>query len=129
MAESELVAKLRAVTESVLDDMQRTGWFLEASRERCFDRPTAWDINCGWCEDWALAAAEAVGGDVVDVAEFGVDEDEIAHMVLMRDGRFHDAQDLDGVDAVEDLHVVRGVSRAEWLAAPAAASSRGLGMQ
>ncbi|XAI97110.1 hypothetical protein [Dolichospermum phage Dfl-JY45] len=117
MTESDVAARLRAVTETVLDEMQRAGWFLEASRVRQFDRPTEWDINCGWCEDWAMAAAEAVGGEVVDLGDLGMDPDEWSHIILVRNGRFYDAQDPDGVEELEALHLVRGVTRAEWLAA------------
>lgn len=120
MSGSEVVAQLRAVTEDILDEMQRAGWYLEASRVRQFDRPTEWDINCGWCEDWAMAAADAVGGDVVDLADLGMDPDEWSHYILVRAGRFYDAQDPEGVESIDALHLVRGVTRAEWLTARSA---------
>jgi hypothetical protein len=116
MADSAVVAQLRAVTDRVLDEMQQAGWFREASRVRCFDRPTEWDINCGWCCEWAETAVETVGGAMLDIAELGMDEEEWAHYVLVLDGRIYDAQDPDGVESVEALHLVRGVTRAEWLA-------------
>lgn len=114
MSQSSVGAQLRAVTERILDEMQRVGWFLEASRVRQFDRPTEWDINCGWCEEWAIAASEVVGGDVCELADLGMDPDEWSHYVLVLDGRFYDAQDPEGVESIEALHVVRGVTRTEW---------------
>jgi hypothetical protein len=103
------------VTETILAEMQSAGWFLEASRERRYDRPTAWDINCGYCEEWAEEAARRYGGEVLDLVELGYDEDAYSHIILCLGDRYFDAQHPLGVDAHEDLDVVRGVDRKTFL--------------
>lgn len=135
---------LRAVTEFILDEMQK-GWWSNWTAEGTLvrgksilrhDRPSAWDINCGWCEEWAVEAIRRLGGDpfakhisdkdphAIDLAalktrKFGLPRgifDDVAHVVLFLDGRFYDAQDLAGVDDPRQLQVVRGVTREAFLA-------------
>lgn len=106
---------LSAVTEAILDRMQMAGWFLEACRERRFDRPTAWDINCGWCREWAELAVALHGGAIVWLDEFGYDPDEISHAVMELDGKLYDAQHPSGVSSAANLDVVLGVSRTTFL--------------
>ena len=131
-AASQRTATLRAVTESILDDMQE-GWWSHWTAEGTLvrgksilrhDRPSAWDINCGWCEEWAEEAGRRLGGEVVDLSALktskfklprGVFED-VAHVVLLLDGRFYDAQDIEGVDDPRQLQLVRGVTREAFLA-------------
>lgn len=116
---SARISTLRSVTTQTLDEMQRVGWYAPLEREPRHDRPSAWDINNGWCEEWAEAAKRRVGGEVVDLAAlrtevFGLPEgifEDVAHVVLLLDGRFYDAQDLEGVDDPRQLQLVRGVSR------------------
>jgi hypothetical protein len=103
------------VTDAIFDQMQRHGWFLGASRKRRVDRPTEWDINCGWCEEWAEEAQRRYGGEVLDLVELGYDEDEYAHIIVCVDGRYYDSQHPTGVDRHEDLDVVRRVDRGAFL--------------
>lgn len=108
-------AALRQVTEHVLGEMQTGGWFAGTARARSFERPIAWDINSGWCEEWAERAQSAVGGEIVWLDQVGFDPLEFAHAVLDLDGRFYDAQHPDGVDELNALHLVRGTTRSAWL--------------
>lgn len=107
--------ELHHVTEQLLDEMQRAGWFREGERVRRFDRPCAWDVNCGWCREWAERARSAIGGEVVWLDELGYDPDEFSHALLRLDGRLYDAQHLEGVGDASELDVVRGVSRESYL--------------
>jgi len=123
---------LREVTEQIQDEMQRAGWWSGAHGARIYrhDRPTAWDINDGWCEEWAEAAVRRIGGDAeaADLAslryeKFGLPEgifEDVAHIVLLLDGRFYDAQDIEGVDDPRQLQLVRGVSRQQFVRGSAA---------
>lgn len=116
---------LRAVTESILDEMQK-GWWdgLPGRRVLRTDRPSAWDINCGSCGDWADEAERRLGGEAVDLAALKTSKfklprgifDDVSHVVLLLDGRFYDAQDLAGVDDPRQLQVVRGVTRDAFMA-------------
>jgi predicted GNAT family acetyltransferase len=113
---------LNEVTEKVATDMQRVGWYSGDSRKRRHDRPTAWDINNGWCEEWAEEARRRLGGEVADLAalryeKFGLPEgifEDVAHVVLLLRGKFYDAQDPQGVSDPRQLHLVRGVTREEY---------------
>lgn len=89
----ELHAILIQVTEEILERMRRTGFDHEGMRR--FD-PIVYDINNGWCEEWAYAAAELIPESFPE----WVDDD---HCVLVYRGRFYDADCLDGVDDVEEL--------------------------
>ncbi len=116
MAESSVLPTqaLRQVTENLLDKMQKRGWWSgpKDARVRRFDRPTEWDINCGWCEEWAEEAYKRVGGMVV----WFDDEDDPNHCVLYLDGLYYDAQHPEGVDDVELMDIFLGVTRDEFLA-------------
>lgn len=141
--DEEIRKALEAVTEEILDRMQESGWFFGESRDRRFDRPTAWHINCGWCDDWADLAASRVGGyphgldgDIhlqrVIAEAHGLvpvptprdaDQDRYdelvslmpAHTVLYLDGRYYDSQAPGGVVDPADLPLVQGISLEEWL--------------
>lgn len=95
-----------------------------------FGLETAYDINCGWCEEWALAAQREFGGEVMwldEVSEYyqryyaancrsdGGWDPPHAHAVLYLNERYYDSQHPDGVTSVFDLDLVRGVTRAEFL--------------
>jgi hypothetical protein len=84
---------LEQVTEQILERIRRVGFDYEGVRR--FD-PIVWDINNGWCEEWAYAASEIIPGSFPS----WVDED---HCVLVYEGRFYDADCLDGVDDVNEL--------------------------
>lgn len=90
---SDIRPVLEQVTEQILDAMRRTGFDHEGVRR--FD-PIVWDINNGWCEEWAYAAAELIP----ESFPAWMDED---HCVLVYLGRFYDADCLDGVEDVDDL--------------------------
>lgn len=98
---------LRAVTEHVLDIMQNGGWWHE--RVRRFDRPLPWDINNGWCEEWAEFAVEAIGrGHVTWLCDLDAERFDVgAHCVFVLDGWLYDAEVPDGVDRVDDLPFAR----------------------
>lgn len=118
--------QLRALTEQMLDEIHATGWWTtrEGKRVRITnERPTAWDINDGRCEEWGERALRIVGGEgfwldnFIDVDQYPVDDmPPIDHYVLRLEGRFYDSQHPDGVDDVMQLDFVRGVTREEFLA-------------
>lgn len=116
---AERHARIDQATVEILDSMMLAGWFLMHSRERIRTRPSAWDINCGWCETWALRARDLVGGEVLWLDElnpiYGPDEENIPHCVLCVDGWFYDSQNRRGVRRIEELHLVQGVSREAWI--------------
>ena len=95
------------VTREILDGMHLDGWWGwdDVSGKRVFrhDRPSAWDVNCGMCEEWADAARSRLGGEIVDLASLKTGKfkhgrarvmlprgifDDVSHVVLLLDGRF-----------------------------------------
>ena len=88
----------------------------------------AWDINCGDCEDWAYDMSKALRKHYPDLSldvrwlnelDLGYDDEgnnPTPHAVLVVNGRYYDSQHLDGVADLEDLDLVRGVSRQDFLA-------------
>lgn len=84
---------LEQVTEDVLSMMRRDGFYYEGVKR--FD-PQVWDINNGYCEEWAYRVADLVP----EAFPVWMDED---HCVLVYRGRYYDADCLDGVDDVDDL--------------------------
>lgn len=92
---------------------------------------TAYDINCGWCEEWAQEAQRQFGGQVLwldEVSEYnaryykenrrddGGWDPPHSHAVLFWNDRYYDSQHPNGVISVFDLDLVRGVTRVEFLA-------------
>jgi|GEM_PF-4810999 len=113
-----LRSTLQRVTEDILDQMQRSGWYLEDSLTRSFDRPVSWDINCGWCREWAELAAERTDGVVAwveDLIECDEPDSLPCHAVLKLAGRYYDSQSIDGVVDARDLPLMKGISRAQHL--------------
>lgn len=100
---------MRDITEKILNRMQKVGWYFGNNRMPKFTRPTAWHINCGWCEEWAFLAQEYYGGEV-----FGLPE-PYAHVVLFLENKFYDSQHPDGVSNWEDMDLVKGVTLQEFL--------------
>lgn len=84
---------LEQVTEEILAMMRRDGFYYEGSLRY---EPIVWDINNGYCEDWAHRAADLIQ----EAFPAWLDED---HCVLVYRGRYYDADCLEGVDDVEDL--------------------------
>jgi GNAT superfamily N-acetyltransferase len=114
---------LNEVTEKITSNMQEGGWYGPREHLPRHDRPTAWDINNGHCEEWAEEASRRLGGYPVDLAAlkyemFGLPEgifEDVAHVVLLLRGKFYDAQDPQGVSDPRQLHLVRGVPREEYV--------------
>ena len=114
---------LREVTESIKDEMQDRGWYLGGRQPR-YDRPTDWDVNNGMCEEWAISALEALGSSAYArepspdgpymawLEEFDARYEDYSHCVVYLNGKYYDAQVPDGVDALEDLPLLKGIPRA-----------------
>ena len=95
MTPAELRRVLEQVTEEILERMRRDGFYSEDDGELRFDA-IVWDINNGFCAEWAFRAADLIE----EAFPAWMDDD---HCVLVYRGRFYDADCLDGVDDVEDL--------------------------
>ncbi len=104
---------LRKVTDRVLDEMSEDGWWFKGKLRH--DRPTEWHINTGLCEEWALLAKKAVGGEDVDVDGVLGTRGRYNHVVLHLDGRYYDSQHPEGVEDLRDLDLVKGVSLEKFL--------------
>lgn len=86
--------------------------------------PTTWDINNGFCEDFAEAVAARVP-DAEAVPAYDPElhpsrEDggwNLDHFVILWRGRFYDAECHEGVECVKDLPLYRnrGKTRAQVL--------------
>ncbi len=74
--------------------------------------PIPWDINCGWCDEFAdrvamlMDGAESLWDDALctdeEVAEYGI------HAFVRYEGRYYDSECLDGVDDFRKLPIYRG---------------------
>jgi hypothetical protein len=114
---------LRQVTQDILKSMQTDVSWTRLAQESGADpaQPCAWDVNCGWCEEWAEAASrklDVVGShyeNVVWLDQISAKYEDMPHAVLKLHGRYYDAQHPEGVDHVKKLSLVKGVSREAWL--------------
>lgn len=79
------------------------------------DFPNAWDINCGWCEEWALMAEEKYGGEMIWLDQIDESYFDFGHAVLRLNGRFYDSQHPTGVSSPKELDLVRGVGRESFI--------------
>lgn len=119
----DVPALLRQVTSDMLKQMLADEGWTSLAQEAQLDpnAPCAWDVNCGWCEDWARAASRKLGvvgshyENVFWLDEFDKKYEDVAHAVLRLDGRFYDAQHPEGVARLKDLDLVKGVSREKWI--------------
>ncbi len=94
MADKTIQTKLEHITKHILLTMKA------GSNE--------WDINCGWCEEWALGGQRIVGGELKWLDELGIAD--INHCVLVLNWRFHDAQHPTGIDQLTELDIVRNMT-------------------
>ena len=104
---------MRQVRDELLAEMKRDGFWLD--RKLRFD-PTPWDINNGYCDDFADRCAELINGsEAVDLMEY---DEELAHTALLYRGKFYDAECLGGAVSWQDLPIVKnmGKTRAQVLA-------------
>jgi hypothetical protein len=95
MDREELRRILDQVTGEILDEMRLDGFYYQGRKR--YD-PQVWDINNGYCDSWALRAAELIPGAFTAWIDPDVD-----HCVLVYDGKFYDADCPDGVDKWSEL--------------------------
>lgn len=101
---------LREVTSDTMDLMQADGWYAPGDDEPRYDRPLPWDVNNGYCEDWAEHAIRVFGeGESIFLEDYGYSD--IAHVVLKLRGMYYDAQHPDGVKNLDDLSIVKRLPR------------------
>lgn len=96
--------QLEQVTETILDNMQAHGWYWGESRKPRFDRPQPFNINGGHCEDWALLAVAAVGGEECWLDTFKTTADW-SHCVLRFNGKYYDSLHLDGCRTLKQFTI------------------------
>ncbi len=113
----EVTNRLIAVTQSIREDMARVGWWIPGYCSRIHKLPTAREINCGWCDDWANAAEAAVGGQVFWLEDLDPDRltefPDMSHCVLYLNGLWYDSQTVYGVSHPQELPIVRCVPHPE----------------
>jgi hypothetical protein len=106
---------LMDVTAVILEQL-RADSVANIQRGMPADWPTTYDINCGWCEEWAAA----VETRVTDATGVWLEEPsglDYAHYAILFRGRWYDTECIDGVVDFHDLPLVRngGMSRNEVL--------------
>jgi len=111
---------LRQITRDIILLMSESILWENLRANRGYEGdPTAWDINCGYCEEWAEHAAKRFGGEAVWMDKinpnFGDDGLSVRHCVLILNGRYYDSQHPDGVDSPWDMDIVNDVSREDFL--------------
>jgi hypothetical protein len=119
---------------------------LVAKFQKLHGYPTAWDINCGGCEDFAKELQSLIGGELTDLDVLFINDPRFQpkgfntwskekqedwctwkseyhpryptnHTVLELNNRFYDSQDPYGVSDWTRLHVCRRVPRSTYLKA------------
>lgn len=70
---------------------------------------SVYDIDCGWCEDYAVAVCNRVQGATElwmnDLTPF----EHICHCVIKYQGRYYDAECIDGVDELRFIPLYENV--------------------
>lgn len=117
ISQTEFRAILEQEREGMLDRWAQEEWWKQkAKRNNWQARPTAWDLNCGGCEDFAVAVekqvpdVELIWGEEAGYGE-ALSGGLADHMYICWQGRYYDAQELDGVDDPLQLPLARGVTR------------------
>lgn len=114
---------MEQATEQVLGRMREQGYWRrlydENGKHKGFEvtheDPTAWDINDGWCEEWANRVLGLVPGAEAWWVDQLLPDSEIAHVVILYEGRYYDAERPDGVERLEDLPIFAQKPRYEAL--------------
>lgn len=96
MTDSELMAQ---ATQHILNRMRREGYYADGDvarqRTRVHGEPTIREINNGWCAAWARRVRYMIPRAREHSER---DADGLVHAWIELDGRFYDAECLDGVD-------------------------------
>lgn len=92
--------------DKLLAEMRMYGFFLD--RAKRFDA-TTWDINNGHCEDFA----DAVESRCPSVSVIWLEDSEpsLNHCVIRFQGRYYDAECIDGVEHPSQLPIAMNMSK------------------
>jgi hypothetical protein len=90
---------MEEATRVILGRIRRSGWPDHPGR------PVPWDINRGRCVDWARLVCTGVPGAVM--AEWDDPQSGMLHTYIVLDGRYYDAECLDGARDVTGLPCLR----------------------
>jgi hypothetical protein len=96
MTGEEIGRILAQVTQDILDGMRRDGFIINEGDPVRFD-PVVWDINNGYCNEWAALAAERLGENAY------TEWIDPYHCVLFYQGRWYDADCPEGEPYWADL--------------------------
>jgi hypothetical protein len=105
---------LIAARTAILAEMREIGFYY---RTELMFTPTFWDINNGWCEEFAIAVEK-----IMDESRNGYywnwfeDYEHGAHAVIVYDGKYYDAQCIEGVNDWKKLPFYKQISREQWIA-------------
>lgn len=92
MTTKERTTTLQFVTKTILREMRLGGWNRRDGKYGTGGSPTPYDVNNGWCEEWAILAQKACKeGDVVWLDD-ELNDDTIRHCVLKMDAVYFDSQ-------------------------------------
>lgn len=109
----EFLARMSGVGVLISDVVDPRGIVVKTRRSH---NARAYDINCGFCEDFAETVCRRFnnGPNYAGVRDYAVAEwvdeekyDSVSHCVVCYGGRFYDAEVPDGVDSPDDLPCVR----------------------
>lgn len=112
MSHAEFQAILAEVTKKYLHRLRSHAIFTERNDspgwgKEAFPEPATWDINCGFCDNWAEAVEKRVPGAVADWYEFNGND----HCLVEYQGRYYDAECPEGVDSPELLPIYNNEGR------------------
>jgi hypothetical protein len=99
---AQLQNALISVRNALLEEMRRGGFYYD--NELRHD-PTPWDINNGWCEEYANDVQTIAPSVDVVWLDGLLGDDAPAHCAILYQGRFYDAECISGVDDVHELPI------------------------
>jgi hypothetical protein len=98
---------LKRVTLEIRIKMAYYGWNDPDDNHKLkFGPPPLKAINNGWCEDWAYEAVETIGSGQDIWLDDLLEDDTVSHCVFELDGKYYDAECLEGTENPHDL--IRG---------------------
>lgn len=93
---------LREERDKLLRILREEGFYYE--RIKRFDA-TTWDVNCGYCEDFAEAVVKRIPS--AEIKWLDEEDENISHCVVVYQGKYYDAECLEGVEDWHNLPLVK----------------------
>jgi hypothetical protein len=100
---------LTEATRILLDKLssEAAHWYNKKTKKvelKCLEKPTPYDINCGYCNDFCHLVCDMMGGETKDLYGLWVEEFTnyrlkygISHVIIFYNDKYYDAECHEGV--------------------------------